>query len=54
MVEAPVAGSGSNWQTAGFLLERRDERENLTRLLSSYSNNSNNPRCGTDLLRGVS
>lgn len=22
-------------------------------LLSSYSNNSNNPRCGTDQLRGV-
>jgi len=42
-------------QADGGLLERdsaKGKREGLW-LLSSYSNNSSNPRCGTDRLRGV-
>ena len=38
----------------GTAVRRRDERRNEeSRLLSSYSNNSNNPLRGTDPLRGV-
>jgi hypothetical protein len=37
-----------HWGTA----EVNDRREGA-RLLSSYDNNSNNPRCGTDPLRGA-
>jgi hypothetical protein len=31
----------------------RERREMKARLLSSYNNNSNNPRRGTDQLRGA-
>jgi hypothetical protein len=34
----------------GLLRERREKK---ARLLSSYNNNSNNPRRGTDQLRGA-
>ena len=49
---APVAREGLGWgrTTKG---RSRVRRERKARLLSSYNNNSNNPRRGTDRLRGA-